>query len=130
MPRTRIALIIVALALTPAARAAAAPIDAGWPEVARAEDGDCALSVTGNGRYYRIEASGLGPGAPGRFFLSNGDMKPLDWSIRAAADGDFARYYLPFRWHRDGDQVLVSVQSARCDLIATFAWERAQVVIR
>ncbi|MDP3677248.1 MAG: hypothetical protein Q8R44_19485 [Novosphingobium sp.] len=130
MSRTRIALIIVALALTPPATAGAKPIDADWPEVARAEDGDCALSVTGEGRFFRIEASGLGTEAPARFFLSNGDMKPLDWSIRADGDGGFARYYLPFRWHREGDQVLVSIQSARCGLITTFAWERAQIVVR
>ena len=130
MPRTRILLSVFALAFTPAAAVAVEPIDAQWPEVARAQDGDCELSVTGNGRFYRIAASGLGPEAPARFFLSNGDMTPLDWSIRAAGDGGFARYYLPFRWHRDGGEVLVSVQSARCDLAATFAWQRAEVVVR
>ena len=129
MPRTTALLPILALALASPA-AAAKPIDADWPEVARAEDGDCELTVTGNGRFYRIEASGLGADAPGRLFLSNGDMKPLDWSIRAADDGGFARYYLPFRWHRDGGEVLVSVQSARCDLIATFPWQRAEVIVR
>jgi hypothetical protein len=120
-------LSLLAVALAPAA--IAEPIDAGWSEVARASDGDCELSVTSNGRFYRIAASGLGAGAPGRYFLSNGDMKPLDWSIRAANDGGFARYYLPFRWHRDGGDVLVSVQSERCVLAATFAWKRGEVVV-
>ena len=130
MPRTAVFLSAIIFALAPTAAGAAAPIDAQWPEVARTQDGDCALSVTGNGRFYRIEASGLGAEAPGRLFLSNGDMRPLDWSIRAAGDGGFARYYLPFRWHRDGGEVLVSVQSARCDLAATFAWQRAEVVVQ
>ena len=130
MHKARTFLPALALALLATTATASEPIDAQWPEVARTQDGDCALSVTGNGRFYRIEASGLGAEAPGRLFLSNGDMKPLDWSIRAADDGGFARYYLPFRWHRDGGEVLVSVQSARCDLAATFAWERAEVVVR
>ena len=121
---------ILALSLAASAPAAADPIDSAWPEVARAQDGDCALSVTGNGRFYRIAASGLGADSPGRFFLSNGDMKPLDWSIRAAGDGGFTRYYLPFRWHRAGGDVLISVQSERCDLRTTFAWQRAEVVVR
>ena len=130
MLKTRTFLPALALALLATTATASVPIDAQWPEVARTQDGDCALSVTGNGRFYRIAASGLGSEAPARFFLSNGDMKPLDWSIRAAGDGGFARYYLPFRWHRDGGEVLVSVQSERCDLAATFAWQRAEVVVQ
>ena len=127
----RIAILpLLALSLAASAAPAAAPIDSAWPEVARAQDGNCALSVTGNGRFYRIVASGLGTGAPGRLFLANGDMKPLDWTIRAAGDGGFARYYLPFRQHRDGGEVLVSVESARCSVATTFAWRRAEVVVR
>ena len=120
---------MLALCLVASAAAAADPIDSGWPEVARARDGDCELSVTGNGRFYRIAASGLGADAAGRFFLSNGDMKPLDWSIRAAGDGGFTRYYLPFRWHRDGGEVLVAVESAQCAVSTTFAWKRVEVVV-
>ena len=130
MPGTAVSLSAIILALASTAASAVEPIDADWPEVARVRDGDCALTVTGNGRFYRIEAAGLGAEAPGRLFLANGDMKPLDWSIRATGDGGFARYYLPFRWHRDGDEVLVSVRSARCDLAATFAWQRAEVVVQ
>ena len=121
---------LLALNLAASAATAAGPVDTGWPEVARAEDGDCALSVTGNGQFYRIATSGLGAGASGRLFLSNGDMKPLDWTIRASGNGGFARYYLPFRWNRDGGDVLVSVQSERCDLSTAFAWQRAEVVVQ
>ena len=123
-------LSVLALGFGAAPAAAVEPIDAAWPEVARVQDGDCLLTVTGNGRFYRIAATGLGSEAPARFVLANGDMKPLDWSIRAANDGGFARYYLPFRWHRSGDQVRVAAQSARCDLTASFAWKRAEVVVR
>ena len=128
---TRPLAVVPLLALCFAAGTATAvePTDSSWPEVARARDGGCALSITGNGRFYRIAASGLGAGAPGRFFLANGDMKPLDWTIRAADDGGFARYYLPFRWHRSGGDVTVSVESARCTLSARFAWQRAEVVV-
>ena len=130
MIRSLALLPILALTLAASAAEAAGPIDSAWPEVARAEDGDCTLSVTGNGRFYRIAAAGLGADASGRFLLSNGDMKPLDWTIRATGNGGFARYYIPFRWNREGGDVLVSLQSARCDLSTTFAWQRAEVVVR
>ena len=121
---------LLALSLAASAATAADPLDTGWPDVARAEDGDCALSVTGNGQFYRIAASGLEAGAPGRLFLSNGDMKPLDWTIRATGNGGFASYYLPFRWNREGGDVLVSVESARCTISTGFAWQRAQPLVR
>ena len=121
---------LLALCFAAATAAAVEPADSSWAEVARVRDGGCALSVTGNGQFYRIAASGLGAGAPGQLILSNGDMKPLDWTIRAATDGGFARYYLPFRWHRTGGNVTVSVESARCDLSTTFAWRRSEVVVR
>ena len=123
-------LLLLALNLAASAATAAGPVDSGWPEVARAEDGDCALSVTGNGQFYRIAASGLGADAPGRLFLANGDMKPLEWTIRATGNGGFARYYLPFRWNRAGGDVLVSVESARCTISTGFAWQRAEAVVR
>ena len=121
---------ILALSLGASSASAASPVDSGWLEVARVEDGACALRVTGNGQFYRIAASGLGAGAAGRLFLSNGDMKPLDWTIRATGDGGFARYYLPFRWNREGGNVVVSVESARCSVATGFAWQRAVVVVR
>lgn len=130
MIRSLVLLPLLALTLAATAAIAAGPIDTDWPEVARAEDGDCALSVTGNGQFYRIAASGLGAGAPGRLFLSNGDMKPLDWTIRATGDGGFARYYLPFRWNRDGGDVLVSFKSAGCTISTGFAWQRTRPLVR
>ncbi|MCA1662635.1 MAG: hypothetical protein LC648_11040 [Novosphingobium sp.] len=124
-------LAIAALALVDAAPSRAAePIDAGWSEVARDRDGECRLSVTGEGRFFRIAATGLRSGEPARLFLSNGDMKPLDWAVRADGRGEFARYYLPFRWHRGGDTVAVSLESGDCALFAAFDWERAGVVVR
>lgn len=109
---------------------AAEPIDANWSEVAAARDGDCRMTVTGEGRFFRIAATGLAPGERARLFLSNGDMKPLDWTIRADRGGEFARYYLPFRWHRGGDTVAVALESEGCALFAAFDWRRAEVVVR
>ena len=122
MPDPKLALALAALAL-PAVPALAA-IDSGWAEVAYAKSDDCELSVTGNGRTYRIEATGLGAGAAARYRLSNGDMRPLDWSVRADADGRFERYYVPYRWHRRGGTVQVAVSSAHCNVSAAFDWTR------
>ena len=114
-------LVALGAALQPAS---ARPLDAGWPVVASARDGDCALEVTGNGRVYLISATGLGAGRQGRYQLSNGDMKPIDWSIAAGGDGRFARYYMPFRFHRDGGTVEVTVSTPDCAMSASFPWQR------
>lgn len=116
------------IALT--ASAAAAAVDSGWSQVAFERDGDCTLSVTGNGRFFRIEAGGLAPGASGRFLLANGTMKPLDWRVRADGAGAFARYYLPFRWHHDGGTVSVRLVGGGCSLGTAFDWRRAGVTVR
>ena len=126
----RIACATLAFAIAVGSAHAAEAVDAGWSEIARDRDGDCRLKVTSEGRFFRIAASGLGAGEPARFFLSNGDMKPIAWTVRADGDGEFARYYLPFRWHRDGDAVAISLESGRCELFAAFDWERAQVAVR
>ena len=47
----------------------------------------------------------------------------------------FARYYLPFRHNRNGDSipgdvVRIVVAAPECDLSATFAWQRAQPIVR
>lgn len=123
-------LSILAFGLAAGTATAVEPIDSGWPEVARSHDPVCVLSVTGNGQFYRIAALGLGANAPGRLILTNGDMKPLDWTIRATGAGGFARYYLPFRWHHDGGEVTVAVESARCSVSTRFAWTRAEVSVR
>jgi hypothetical protein len=125
-------LAIAAIVLAPGVTApshAAGPVDSDWSEVARARDGECRLTVTGEGRFFRIAATGLESGQPARLFLANGDMKPLDWTIRADGQGEFARYYLPFRWHRGGDTVAVSLESGRCALFAAFDWRRAEVIV-
>jgi hypothetical protein len=118
---------ILLAALLAALPAAAQPVDADWPEVASAEDGSCTLSVTGNGQIYRIAIDGLQPGEAARYQLGNGDMQPIDWSVRADADGGFARYYIPFHWHSDGGTVSVSVATADCAVTASFPWRRATV---
>ena len=125
-------LMIAALALcalgTPAL--AVTPVDADWSEVARDRDGDCRLVVTGEGRFFRLAATGLAPGERARLYVANGDMKPLGWTVRADGNGAFARYYLPFRWHRGGDTVAVSLNGGGCELFAAFDWRRAGVIVR
>ena len=112
------------IAILALAAPAAAQVDGGWPVLTEASDADCALTITGNGRYVRIAAEGLGEGSAARYQLRNGDMTPIDWSVRADATGRFARYYIPFRWGRRGGTVQVEVTSETCRLSASFPWER------
>jgi hypothetical protein len=129
MPLAAIAQLFLAAA-TLTVSPGVAPVDSRWPEVAYVTDGDCAIVVTGNGRFYRISATGLGSDAPARYVLTNGDMTPIDWQVRADANGRFARYYLPFRWHRRGGEVTVTVSSERCAMSASFPWQRADGMAR
>lgn len=115
------------LTLLAVAGPVSAAIDADWAEVATASDGQCTLTVTGNGQAYRIAVSGLEPGAAGRYFLTNGNMKPIDWTIRADGNGTFARYYMPFRWGERGGTVGVAVDADDCSVSASFPWRRAEV---
>ena len=126
----RIAFASLLLIATAASAQTVQPIDARWSEVTRNRDGDCRLNITSEGRFFRIAASGLGSGEPARFFLSNGDMKPIAWRVRANERGEFARYYLPFRWHREGDTVAASLVSESCELFAAFDWERNGAIVR
>lgn len=47
--------------------------------------------LASSSRTYPIAVTGLGAGAAARYRLSNGDMKPLDWAVRADARDRFAR---------------------------------------
>ena len=128
--RTSTLLVSLVLTLSSTAATAGETVDGRWSEVARARDGDCRMTITGNGRFYRVAATGLAPGERGRFVLTNGGMTPLDWSVRADAGGGFARYYLPFRWHRAGDTVAVALDTPSCGISASFDWRRAEPVVR
>ncbi len=68
-------------------------------------------------------------GGPARYRVGNGDMTPIEWSVRAGSDGRFARYYLPFRANRDGGTVDVSVDAPDCAVSAAFEWRRGIRVI-
>lgn len=112
--------VLAVACLVLAGPASARPIDAAWPEVVRAEQGECSLSITGDGRFFRIAASGLGAGERARYVLENGDMRPIDWQVRADSNGEFARYYLPWRENHGDSQVTVSIDSASCRLTVGF----------
>ena len=117
------------LAAASGALATSAPIDAGWTELVRAEDGDCRLSVTGDGRFHRIALSGLTPGANARYRLANADMPPIDWRVRADDAGQFARYYLPLLPGHDQGLVTVRFEGPGCSVAASFAWQRRGIVV-
>lgn len=108
----------------------------GWQQVAYDEDQGCEAEVRGNGQIYYIYAIGLGEGARARYHLANGDMKPIDWAIRADANGEFARYYIPFRFDphyaevtRHSGTVEINISTVECSLELSFEWQRGIVEI-
>lgn len=117
--------LALSAAALPSLRASAEPIDAHWALVSRTRDGDCDLTVTGNGQVYLFTVNGMEAGSSARYRVSNGDMKPIDWRVSSDSSGSFSRYYMPFRWHRRGGTVTVSVTSEGCAMTSTFQWQRA-----
>lgn len=118
-----------AILLGAVAPASAGSIDAAWPVLVSRQDGDCALSIAGNGKIVRIAASGLAPGEGARIRLTNGDMAPIAWNHTADGDGRIVRYYLPFRFNRPGGLVDLTVAAGTCTLGGNFAWQRGIRVI-
>lgn len=104
--------------------AAAAEVGDRWPLLAFASKGQCQLTITSSGRALQIRADGLIPNENLRFTIRNGDMKPIQQSLRASDEGALLRYYLPFRPNRPAGLVDISVAGARCTLDASAPWTR------
>lgn len=128
MPRftTRILAIMPLLAVLAGSANAYDPIveKQGWRRIAFDRDGNCAGEVRTNGRFALINAAGLGPGAPGRYLVTNEDMKPIDWTITAGPDGEWVRYYSPFLPGKETGTVVVTIATRQCSLSLAFAWDR------
>lgn len=125
----RLAAIFACAALAASVRAQAAPIGDNWPLLAADRAGDCGLAITSAGHAMQLRASGLIPGEAVRFVLTNGDMKPVAFTAYADNSGGLLRYYLPFRFGRDGGTVHISIFAARCNLTSAAAWDRALITI-
>lgn len=126
-PSSRLAALLACVA---SASAPAATIGDSWPLLAANRAGDCALTIASAGHAMQLRASGLIPGEAVRFVLTNGDMKPIIYTAFADPDGGLMRYYLPFRFGRDGGTVQVSIAAARCTVSSAAAWNRELVTIR
>ena len=126
-PSSRLAALLACVA---SASAPAATIGDSWPLLAANRAGDCALTIASVGHAMQLRASGLIPGEAVRFVLTNGDMKPIMYTAFADPDGGLMRYYLPFRFGRDGGTVQVSIAAARCTVSSAAAWNRELVAIR
>ena len=128
--RSKLATSLVFAALAAATSAPAATIGDSWPLLAANRAGDCALTIASAGHAMQLRARGLIPGEAVRFVLTNGDMKPLAYTAFADTDGELMRYYLPFRFGRDGGTVQVNIAAARCTLNSAAQWSRELVTIR
>lgn len=114
--------LVLSAAALPSLRPGAEPIDSHWALVSRTSDGDCDLTVTGNGQIYLFTVNGMEAGSPAHYRVSNGDMQPIDWRFTSDSSGSFSRYYMPFRWHRRGGTVTVSVTGESCAMSSSFQW--------
>ena len=128
--RSSLAALLACAALAVSTSAPATTIGDSWPILAANRAGDCALTIASAGHAMRLRASGLIPGEAVRFVLTNGDMKPLAYTAFAGPDGGLMRYYLPFRFGRDGGTVQVSIAAARCTVSSAAQWSRELVTIR
>ena len=122
----------------------ASPVQAGrqitdtWPVLASDRDGECRLSITGNGKIMQLRADGFAPGQPLRLALTNAAMRPIDWTVRAGSTGAWSQLYIPFLWGNgdgstrtanSGGTVAVNLSGAECSLTASADWRREVRVI-
>ncbi len=121
---TRLAAALTLLPLAASASAERGSIGDSWPLLARDRAGACELTIASAGHAMQLRARGLIPGEALRFVLSNGDMKPIALTAFADNSGELMRYYLPFRFNRDGGTVQVSIAAARCNLTSAAEWNR------
>ncbi|HSG35258.1 MAG TPA: hypothetical protein VLA37_12035 [Sphingomonadaceae bacterium] len=96
-----------------------------WPRLDYAADGECEGEIRGNGKIFLINAVGLGSEQPGRYYLTNQDMVPIDWEIVTGPNGEWMRYYIPFLPGGDHEAgtVNVSISTRYCSLNLTFDWD-------
>ena len=121
---TRLAAALTLMSLAASANADRASIGDSWPLLATDRAGECELTITSAGHAMQLRARGLIPGEALRFVLTNGDMKPIALTAFADNSGELMRYYLPFRFTRDGGTVQVSIAAARCNLTSAAKWNR------
>lgn len=123
--RSLIALPLVALA---ASATAYDPIvrERGWEQVDRYQSDRCAGEAGTNGQAYVLAGTGFAPGEPLVLTIANGDMTPILRRVRADGDGAWRDYYLPFRWHRAGGIVEVTLAGEDCAIPLSFAWTRVR----
>ena len=129
MPRNPLLLLPLLLIAESAQAYDPIVLDRGWQQLAHAENGDCEAEARGNGQIVYIYATGLGADEAGRYFLTNGTMKPIDWDIQADGNGEWARYYIPARPSRSSGTVNVTIATGRCSLDLAFQWRTGIPVI-
>ncbi len=120
-----LALILVA---TGTAQAAYDPVvlKRGWERVDRFEGAECSGEVGTNGRFYVISAEGFAPGERAFLTITNGDMPPIERSVRIDGQGNWQDYYIPFRYNHVGGAVAVTLATADCVVPLGFTWQRAK----
>jgi hypothetical protein len=97
----------------------------GWQTVASDAMEACRGEVRTNGQIYVLSVTGLDPEESGRLTLSNGDMVPIDRTIRIAADGSWQQYYIPVRPNGgETGRVFARVSTPSCAIALDFPWRR------
>ena len=116
--------------------------EANWPQLDYAKDGNCEGEVRGNGKFFRFYIVGLSARENARFQLTNtdakrpdGDMKPIDWRVRADRIGEWSKLFIPFMIpmpmmvRREGGEVAANFSGETCNLSLSFYWQRGIRVI-
>jgi hypothetical protein len=102
-----------------------------WQLVDQVDAGDCRAEIIGNGQFYRISGLGFRPEERVDYRLVNdaveelnGRIPPVEYRLKARADGSLQQFYIPFVPNRTGGRVAVSLTSASCSLQLGFTWQR------
>lgn len=98
----------------------------GWVRVDSFEGERCTGEVGTNGKFHVISVTGFAPGERAFLTITNGDMRPLERTVRIDGRGRWQDYYIPFRYNRVGGPVAVTIAGEDCVVPLGFAWQRAK----
>lgn len=119
--------VAVAVAGTAAMAYDPVVLSRGWERIDAFENGGCMGEVGTNGRFYVISASGFKPGERAFLSITNGDMRPIERTVRTDGAGEWRDYYIPFRPNRgEGAAVTVTLSGDACVVPLAFTWRRAK----
>lgn len=112
---------LVAVVISYPSVALARANDDAMPVVARASDGPCRMTVTGNGKYFAVNVTGLLPDEE-LTVTSESEGEIGTNTSTAAANGSYYAIDIPLVQGKSSGMGTFTVEGSRCRVQASYPW--------